>query len=293
MNNVHRPALRYFGGKWNLAPWVISYFPQHDCYVEPFGGAASVLLRKPPAPIEVYNDLDGRIVNFFKVLRERPDDLINAINLTPYSRREFQLAIDPAWDPLEDARRVAVIAGQSNRGMGTIDPGGWRWMKNLSRVQTPAHDWTQIEHLYKIAERFRGVQVENDTARAVIERYDTPRTLFYVDPPYLGSTRSLRWQGDAYNCEMTDDDHHDLASILHQVEGNVILSGYPSELYDNLYRDWIRVDRIVIQRVRSWKGGGKPSTECLWIKPGGVVQGQLWTNKPSVSAETGGKKHDA
>ena len=264
---ITRPALRYFGGKWRLAPWLISHFPPHDCYVEPFGGAASVLMLKPRAFAEVYNDLNDRAVNFFRVLRERPSDLVHVLNLTPYSRKEYRLAYEPSGDPLEDARRFAILSGQGNRGAGTIDAGGWRWMKHVSRTATPAREWTKLDHLYQIAARLQGVQIESDDAKVVIARYDSPKTLYYVDPPYMPSTRCLRWGGDAYSCEMREEDHVRLAETLHSVQGMVILSGYPSALYDELYAGWIKRERSNTLRVRSNRGRGRRSIECIWVSP--------------------------
>jgi DNA adenine methylase len=263
-----RPALRYFGGKWNLAPWIISHFPPHVAYVEPFGGGASVLLRKPVSFVEVYNDLNSRVVNFFRVLRENTVDLMEMLTFTPYSREEYELAHHKSDDPVEDARRFVVLSGQGNRGAGTIDAGGWRWMKNANRAKTNAHDWTNMDHLMQIAQRFDGVQVENDDAFNVLQRYDSKNTLFYVDPPYLASTRCMRWQGDAYECELANNsDHERLAQALHDLSGMVVLSGYPSDLYNRLYADWRSEIKIVTMRVRSERGKGKPTQECIWISP--------------------------
>ena len=263
----NRPALRYFGGKWLLAPWIIGYFPRHVCYVEPFGGAASVLLQKQRSFVEVYNDLNKRVVNFFSVLRERPDDLIRALMLTPFSRFEFERALVASPDSLEDARRLAIIAGQGNRGAGTVNAGGWRWMKNPTRAQTPAHEFYKIGHLSTIADRFRSVQIENDDALSVIQRYDSPTTLFYVDPPYVLDTRHFQGGNDAYEHEMYDTDQSELSEMLHQVQGMVIVSGYPSDLYDRLYSSWTMKSINHTRHVRRWRGRGQPVVECLWMSP--------------------------
>ena len=260
-----RPALRYFGGKSRIAPWIISHFPPHTTYVELFGGAASVLLNKPRSTIEVYNDLNSRVVSFFRVLRTQPHELLRLLQLTPYSREEYQLAQVVSPDPLEDARRLVIISGQGNRGAGCIDAGGWRWMKNDSRIRTPAHDWIRMDHLLSIAERMQQVQIEHDDAAAVARRYDSPHALFYVDPPYLPETRNIRWTGDNYTHDMTAAQHEELSQVLHSLQGYVVLSGYHHPLYDHLYHDWtIRQHSVTLHARRSH---GKKATEVLWLSP--------------------------
>lgn len=260
--NVTRPALRYHGGKWALAPWIVSFFADHDCYCEPFGGGGSVLLSKPLSFIEVYNDLNGDVVNFFRMLRDRPAELFAAIDLTPYSRQEFIEAqtADAATDEIERARRLYVWAWQGRGRAGISEPGGWRFMSRATRGTTPADDWCNNQHLWAIAQRLKRVQIEHDDAVKVIARYDSPRTLFYVDPPYVQSTRGDRWSLTGYVFEMSDADHGALAKLLHGVAGQVILSGYPSDLYASLYGDWRRFDRTV-----SKDNGAGAATECLWI----------------------------
>lgn len=260
MRRVGRPALRWYGGKWRLAPWIIRHLPPHDAYLEPYGGAASVLLRKPPASLETFNDLHGRLVNFFTVLRERPDELAHAIELTPYARAEFQLAYQVADDPLEDARRLYVLANQGRAGGASgRTRASWRTQHNPAHGQVPPRQFTSA-HLGGIAARLKGVQIEHADALAVIARYDSPATLHYVDPPYVHATRSAGSSG-RYAHDMSDDDHRALADLLHQVEGMVVLSGYPSELYQELYPDWQRIDR------RALADGGTPRIESLWRNP--------------------------
>jgi DNA adenine methylase len=257
---ILRPALRYFGGKWRIAPWIISHFPAHISYVEPYCGAASVLLRKPPAEIETINDLDGDVVCFFKTLREHSEALIRTIELTPYSRAEYANAYLPTEDPIERARRYYVRSWFGRGGMRKESGGGWRFMVTDSRGGSVVDDWRRIGHLRQIVERLQMVQVENGEALDIIKRYDTPNTLFYVDPPYVMQCRSERWQR-AYFHEMTDMDHELLANCLQAVKGMVIISGYPSELYDRLYAGWkceTKADR---------KENLKASVECLWISP--------------------------
>ena len=273
-----RPALRYHGGKWKIAPWVMGHFPAHDCYVEPYGGAASVLLRKEPSFIEVYNDLFGEVVRFFKVLRERPDELIRAIELTPFSREEFEAAQKveyPNPDAVERARRLYVRCWQGRGRAGFKDAGGWRFMRRKSRSQTPVSDWNNIAHLWDIAARFKQVHIEHDGALSVMVRYDGPETLFYLDPPYVQSERCKRWKSEGYVYEMEDTRHVEMAHLVKELEGYVVLSGYPSGLYDRLFEGWPVVQKGVV--VDGGRAGGRAAVECLWLSPrtAGALKGQL------------------
>jgi DNA adenine methylase len=254
-----RPVLRYHGGKWILAPWIISHFPQHRVYTEAFGGAASVLMRKPRSYGEVYNDLDGEIVNLFRVLRgERAGELVAALRLTPFAREEFEESYEAAADGLEQARRTVV---RSFMGFGSNAHNrktGFRSNSNRSGT-TPAHDWANLpESIAAIVERLRGVAIEHRNAADVIAQHDAPTTLHYVDPPYPKGTRSDT--GNDYAHELTDDQHRELASTLRSVAGMVILSGYPCGLYDDeLYADWHRVERA------ARADGARKRTEVLWL----------------------------
>lgn len=265
MNNIKRPALRYFGGKWRLADWIIGHFPPHTCYCEPFAGAASVLIRKEPANCEVYNDLNGLVVNFFKTLRERPDDLVRAIALTPYSRAEYLQASVVTDNALENARRFAVWCWMGRGRGGVVEVGGWRFVRSAARGQTSR--WNNMAHLYDIAARLKDVQIESSVALDCIRRYDTPETLFYVDPPYIHSTRSMRWRTSAYVHEMDEAAHRALATVLLQAQGMVILSGYPTALYDELFTGWHRVETTTRADALATN---QTRTEVLWISPNAV-----------------------
>jgi len=264
---VRRPALRWHGGKWRLAPWVISHFPKHRVYVEPFGGGASVLLRKPRAYSEVYNDLDGDAVNLFRVLRgDRAKDLVSALTLTPFSRIEFEDSYQPTDDPVEKARRLVVRAfqGFGSDGHNSAIRTGFRASANRSNT-VPAHDWANYPiALKQTIERLRGVVIECRDATEVIAQQDTAETLFYVDPPYLPETRSnkSRKSGEKYHAyahEMTVDDHVRLLDVLKGVKGGVVLSGYPSRLYNESLSGWRRVERAALA------DGALKRTEVLWI----------------------------
>lgn len=263
-----RPALRYHGSKWLLAPWIIEHLPQHQAYVEPYGGAAAVLLRKPRSWLEVYNDLDSHVVNYFRVLREQPADLVRAIRLTPYAYAEWSLSLLDDPDPVEMARRFYVRAFQGIAGPTAQWRTGWRRQRvtAVERRMTPAaKSFVRVKHLYQVAERLRGVQIDCLDALEVLERYDSPHTLFYLDPPYVSSTRS-RWKKKAYSHEMTDRDHRELARALRDLQGMVVLSGHHCQLYDELYGSWHRIEREA--RTNSQYG---TATESLWLSPNAVA----------------------
>lgn len=254
-----RPALLYHGGKWRLSAWIQQFFPPHRIYAEPYAGAMSVLLTKEPAEVEVANDLDQEVVNFFAVLRDTPEALIRAVMLTPYARAEFEQAYQPCDDNVERARRLYV---RSWMGFG-VKLGRWKTGFKIGVSDTApniSRRWASTEHLWTLAERLRSTIIECLPALKVIPKYDTSRTLFYVDPPYLASTRS-KWWAAGYNHDMSDADHVDLARVLHQVKGMVALSGYPSELYSQLYADW----QMVSTSARNVRG--QIVTECLWLSP--------------------------
>jgi DNA adenine methylase len=275
-----RPALRYHGAKWNLAPWVISHFPPHESYVEPFGGSAAVLLQKTRSALETYNDLDGEVVTFFQVLREQTEALVRLIELTPWARAEYALSYEPTDDPLERARRFFVhawmsIGGTSRQSAWTS---GWRYIKTVNaRWKGPAETWCMLDHLYDVANRLKGVQFECRDALEILPRYDGARTLFYCDPPYVFSTRSGH-AGRMYAHEFQDEQHVRLAEVLGDLQGMVVLSGYPSGLYAELYeqRDWVRVNTEA--KVNGGRGDGK-RIESLWLNAGAVaaLSGQLFS----------------
>lgn len=278
MGQPSRIALRYYGGKGRLAKKVIALFPRHVCYVEPYGGAASVLLQKPASYAEVYNDLYHEVVSFFRVLREQPAELIAQIELTPFAREELMRAAEPTEDEVELARRLYVRSWQGRGRLGTKGAGGWRFSRTDARSTTVVDDWTNTRHLWTVAERFRQVQIECDDALRVIGRFDEATTLFYVDPPYPASTRCKRWRSEGYVHEMSDDDHRELATVVRGIEGMAIISGYRCELYDALYADW---ERVELQAYADGPAGAVERTEVLWLSPAAVaarsqfVQGAL------------------
>ncbi len=272
----NRPVLRWHGGKWRLAPWIIRNFPRHRAYVEPFGGAASVLLRKPRSVGEVYNDLDDDVVNLFRVLQD-PDSatrLEQTLRLTPFARREFELSYETTQDSVERARRLIIRSymGFGSNAHATTSTGraqtGFR--SNSARSgTTPAGDWANYpECLAAIVARFRGVTVENRDATAVMLQHDGPDVLHYVDPPYQLDLRNPGNPYDRkhmYRHELSQEDHVKLLSVLQTLNGYVVLSGYPSALYDEALSDWSRVECPALA------DGARPRTEVLWINPRAVA----------------------
>ena len=264
-----RPAVRYHGGKWNLAPWIISHFPAHRVYVEPFGGGGSVLLRKPRCYAEVYNDLDGEIVNVFRVLRDDGAKLSSALHLTPFARDEFELSYTESDDPVEQARRTII---RSFMGFGSNGATGYNtgFRANSNRSgTTPAHDWANYpKELPAIIERLRGVVIENRDAIQVMDAHDGLETLHYVDPPYLPETRN---KGGDYKHEMTEAEHLELLGFLRSLSGAVVLSGYQSQMYDEALPGWTKATRAALA------DGARDRVEVLWLNAKASQQASLFS----------------
>lgn len=239
-------AFGWYGGKFSHLDWLLPLLPTCHHYCEPFGGSAAVLLNRDPSKVETYNDIDGEIVNFFRVLRDNKAELIEAIGLTPFSREEYYLALsDQGSDAssLERARRFFIRARQSRTGLAqTASIGRWANCKNTSRagMSGVVSRWLgSIQTLPAIAERLLRVQIENRPALEVIKLYDSAKTLFYCDPPYVHSTRG---DSKAYGFEMNEDAHLALSIGLKKCKGKVALSGYRCDLMDHLYKSWHRHD---------------------------------------------------
>ncbi|MBV8357468.1 MAG: DNA adenine methylase [Deltaproteobacteria bacterium] len=254
----------WYGGKFNHLDWLLPLLPSCHHYCEPFAGSAAVLLNREPSPVETYNDIDGEVVNFFRVLREQKERLIETIGLTPFAREEFYRALKgdrQMLPPLERARRFFIRARQVRTGLAqTASLGRWANCKNTSRagMSGVVSRWLgSIESLPEVALRLLRVQIENRPANEVIRLYDDEGTLFYCDPPYPHATRG---DSKAYGFEMTDDDHRDLTMLLSGLKGKVAVSGYRGSLTDELYRDWHRHDSP-IKNCHSIK---KPRQEALW-----------------------------
>lgn len=271
-SEVSSPVLRYHGAKFRLAPWVMRYFPPHTCYVEPFGGAAGVLLQKPRAYAEVYNDLDGDVTNFFRVLRDpvQRAELERQVVMTPYARDEFELAWMPTEDPVERARRTAVRA-QMGFGSAGATNGQTGFRIDTKRAYgTAQHLWAEYPSAIAAAgQRLAGVLIENRPAIEVMQQHDGVHTLHFVDPPYMHATRVLQGgMGDArggyYRHEMTDEDHAELLDSLLELDGMVVVCGYETDLYNDMLRGW-KTERTKA-RISAWRGTAL-RTEVVWINP--------------------------
>ena len=224
----------YFGGKTHLLKHILPLITKkHRSYIEPFAGSATVLFAKLPSELEVYNDLDKRVHNFFRCLRDYPEELIEELQLTPYSRDTFEVAkllrkkrFPAPEDMLVNATHLYVLAHQ---GMsGDIAAGGWSY----GTTKNPVPKWlASIEKLAKVALRLKDVQVENIDALRCIRKYDNKEALFYIDPPYVWKTRS----GGKYMTEFHD--HYSLLGMLEDIKGMFILSGYHDEKYDKYAKE--------------------------------------------------------
>lgn len=267
MTAVTRPVLRYHGGKFRLAPWIVGFFPQHQAYVEPFGGAASVLLRKERAMLEVYNDVNDEIVNVFRVLRDpgMAARLRALVELTPFARSEFDAAYEQTDDPIERARRTVARAfmGFGSGAAFSKHATGFR-SGSRNRNRSAAFDlYTWPDQVPAFVERLKGVVIESRDALHLLESQDAADTLFYVDPPYpLGTRGNARGVRQKYARELTDDDHRRLASVLQDLRGMVVLSGYACDLYDQeLFASWERHERVTLA------DGARRRLEVVWLNP--------------------------
>lgn len=257
-----KPPVPYYGGKARLAPWIVSLLPPHRAYIEPFAGSLAVLFAKQPAVHEVVNDIDSEVVTFFRVLRDRPGELADAVALTPYARDEFRAAIpDESINDLERARRWWVRVNQGFNKGGRLNNG---WSTSIACGNgEPKSVQNRLVRLRACADRLMGVTIENRDAIDVIDAYGVPGAVIYADPPYVLASRA---QGLAYPHEMASEaDHRRLADALHDTPATVVLSGYPSDLYDEIYGDWYRLEQRVVRRSSNKASGDLPqATEVLW-----------------------------
>ncbi len=277
--------MRWLGGKWMLAPRIISQFPAHRVYVEPFAGAASVLLRKPRSYAEILNDIDHDVVNLFKVLRD--DDsaarLVRLVQLTPFAREEFKAAYEPCEDPVERARRLIVrsFLGFGSDSANALASTSFRASSNRNGT-TASHDWANYpEALSTIVARLSGVLVENRPAIEVMLQQDSPDTLHYLDPPYMPETRSTKSRKKgvgyvSYRHEMVEADHEALLDAIRELSGMVVLSGYSNALYDAKLAGWERLEMHAVA------DGGLKRTEVLWISPNATARRIAGASAPSL-----------
>lgn len=256
------PVLKYPGAKWRIVDWIISHFPNHESYLEPFAGSLAVFLNKSPARIETVNDLDGNVVRFFKTCRNHPEELARALELTPWAREEFEHAskAEPT-DDVETARAFAVRCWMSFGGR-LYRGDSWRHSTGAKTNGGPDNPklWARLPSIvYEVADRLKQAQIENRPAVEVMKAYNGPNVLIYADPPYVRETRTLH--GDQYKYEMTDDQHREFLNVAVQHKGMILISGYDCDLYRQALRGWA-CDRISTTAER-----GIQREECLWINP--------------------------
>lgn len=259
---IERPALRYHGGKFRLAPWLIKMFPQHQTYVEPFGGGAGVLLRKPRSAHEVYNDLDGDVVTYFRVLQDPllREALAVRLAFTPFARAEFDRAYEATDDWVERAARVAVRSW-----MGYGSAGAQKSTTGFRMSSKDVKLWSMLpDVIATVGQRFEGVLIDNRPAVQVMLHHDSPETLHYVDPPYLFKTRdrASKHIHRYYRHEMTDWEHEQLCSCLLNLKGMVVLSGYENGLYRHALKGW---RTRTYETVGGSNRGSVPRTEVVWL----------------------------
>ncbi len=259
-------AFGWYGGKFSHLDWLLPLLPTCEHYCEPYGGSGAVLLNRAPSPIETYNDIDGEVCNFFRVLRDQKERLVEVIGLTPFSREEFSIAcaLNPNVESLERARRFYVRARQVRTGLAqTASIGRWANCKLTSRagMSGVVSRWLgAVKALPEIADRLLRVQIENRPAPEVIRLYDSPETLFYCDPPYVHETRG---DSKAYGYEMSNNDHRELAEVLSEVQGMVAFSNYDCKLMDDLYPSskW----RKIVGEERTNHATKGKRVEVLWV----------------------------
>lgn len=261
------PIIRYPGSKSRIAPWIVSHFPPHDAYLEPYFGSGTVLYAKSRAGSEIVNDLDGEVTNLFRVLRDQPEAMARAVALTPWSREEFRQSFAREnLSDLEAARRFITYWWQAVGCRGITATG---FCVDYQGKSKPARSVTWIslpERLLAVAERLQGVQIENRPALDLIERCNGREVLIYADPPYVGTTR----KGRLYSFEMREESEHvALLAQLKQHSGSVLISGYDNALYQDHLSGWRKVSReATCQKVGT-------RTECLWLNPVAAARQQL------------------
>jgi DNA adenine methylase len=253
---VLKPVLKYPGAKWKLASWIISHMPKHTTYLEPYFGSGAVFFQKPPSKVETINDLDGNVVNLFRVIRERPEELARLIEFTPWARDEYYASYEKTGDSMEDARRFLVRCWQAF-GTRLNSRTGWRHDKS-TLVMNKTSTWLQIpERILIVSKRLQLAQIENMKAKDCINSHCSKEVFLYVDPPYVLDTRA----GTLYAHEMTDADHIELLEVLDRHPGPVLLSGYACQLYDERLKHWTR------RTHKAQAEKGLERTEVLWINP--------------------------
>ena len=266
MNSV----IKYPGSKWSIANWIISHFPSHHSYLEPFFGSGAVLFTKKRSPIETVNDLDKDVVNLFRQIRENTERLADTIYWTPYARSEYERAWAAQYTETDPFQRAVDFYIRMMMGYGFRTTGekvGWKNDVQGREAAYAAGYWCKTpEMIFEAAERLRKVQIENLPAVDLIRRFNFPNVLIYADPPYVLSTR----HGKQYRHEMTDEQHEELLDTLSNHCGPVLLSGYDSDLYRDILHDWHR------EEIPSRAQTSGARVEVLWMNFEPMSQETIW-----------------
>lgn len=252
-----KAVMKYPGSKWSIANWIINFFPEHHSYLEPFFGSGAVLFNKPRSHIETVNDLDENVVNLFEWIRQDPERLAHEIYYTPYARQVYEDAF--AAVPEDNLHKAVNFYIRLNMGHGFRTNGekvGWKNDVQGRERSYASEDWCNLpEKIMQAAERLRGVQIENRPAVELIQRFNYPNVLIYLDPPYVLGTR----HGKQYRYEMDDAAHNDLLDVSLAHRGPVLISGYDNELYNDRLQGWYREETFCYSQVKSKK------KEVLWM----------------------------
>lgn len=274
---IRRPVMSYPGGKFRIADWLVSHYPIHKFYVGAYFGAGSDFFQKPRSGAEIINDVNGDIVNVFKVLRNKNQaaELEHLLRLTPFAYDEYTVAYLPTDDPVERARRTIFRSFASIGTDGVFrDGAGFRGLKNREDGLTTAHEWANyFDTIHLFTERLQGVIIENRDALKVIKTYDSKFTFTYADPPYLKSARGRKrdlYANELGKPEEEEAHHRELAKLLHEIKGTAVVSHYDCPLYDELYGDWRK------ESIASRKMGNEPAVECIWIHPRIQLQNRMF-----------------
>lgn len=259
-----RPLLKYPGAKWSAARWICEQLPPHGIYLEPFFGSGAVFFNKEPARLETINDRDHNVVNLFKVIREKPEELAAAVACTPWARDEYEIAC-MALEALEacapcdyDVARARLFLVRCWQAFGTLtgQKTGWRHSAT-GRAPAMPKQWAKVpERIMQAAGRLLEAQIECTDAVQLIQKHNDPYCLIYADPPYMPETRRKK----IYAVEMDASQHEAMLAALQAHSGSVVLSGYANELYDRVLKDWRRIEK------KSAAERGQSRIEVLWIK---------------------------
>ncbi len=263
-NNAYQAVLKYPGSKWRLANWIISHFPPHKNYIEPFFGSGAVLFNKALVHNEIANDIDGNVVNLFKVIREHGDELAALVEMTPYARSEFETSLRASDCHIEQARKFLTRTWQAF-GSKTNSAS---WANTRSGEVFRPRYWSKLpDRILDVVQRLKTVQFENCCALELIERCNHPDTLLYLDPPYLSATRSTKCYENEFDKE---SGHKELLQLAKKHKGYIVISTYDNELYSGELEGWGKS----FARVATHNGGSR--VETIYISPNCKTQISLF-----------------